>query len=297
MSDLSQGVYMLPNLFTTASLMCGFYAVINAINLGLAGRQDFSECAWAILLAAMFDGLDGRVARRTRTASRFGTEYDSLSDLVSFGVAPAVVLHIWALGSMGRIGWLGSFLYLACGALRLARFNVQSGSVEKKFFQGLPIPMAAMMVSAAILIWEGKLKGDTTLFFEDDVYVYLLVMTFSLAGLMVSSIPYRSFKTLHLTDRRPFYSLVLVVMGLMIWVTKPWWMLFFLGCAYLLSGPIEQYVLPRPVRAFERAKRRHRVRKALDRLDSLASGPLPTPPGTKSEDEATGENVRPLRRS
>jgi CDP-diacylglycerol--serine O-phosphatidyltransferase len=297
MSDLNRGVYMLPNLFTTASLMCGFYAIINAIELGMTGRQDFSECAWAILLAAMFDGLDGRVARRTRTASRFGVEYDSLSDLISFGAAPAIVLHIWALSDMGRIGWLGSFMYLTCGALRLARFNVQVSSIEKKFFQGLPIPMAGGMVSASILIWEGKLRGETTLFFEDDVYMYLLVMTFSLAALMVSSIPYRSPKSLHLTDRHPFYSLVFVALGLVIWVTRPWWMLFVLGCAYLLSGPIEQYVLPRPVRVYERVKRRRRVRNALDRLDRMASGPLTELPTTQADDPHAGENVRPLRRS
>lgn len=304
MKGLHRGVYILPNLFTSASLFLGFFAIIRAIQIALRGGQNFRACAVAIIAAAFFDMMDGRVARKTNTASRFGVEYDSLSDLVSFGVAPAVTMYVWTLHDLGRAGWLAAFLYLACGALRLARFNVQATGVEKKFFQGLPIPMAAMMLSGAILIWEGRPIGigDANLFFAGDVQLYLLGFTYVLAGLMVSTIPYRSFKSLYLTHRHPFYYLVLVVVGLMLWAFKPWWFLFLLGCGYLLSGPIEKYILPKPMGVIARAQKRRRVRKALQRMDELSS--QIAPPAAQNENSQSEEvpvnltdgNVRPLRR-
>jgi CDP-diacylglycerol--serine O-phosphatidyltransferase len=296
MSDVRRGVYILPNLFTTASLFCGFYAIVHAIELAVSGAQDFKTCAVLIVAAAVFDGMDGRVARKTRTSSKFGVEYDSLSDLVAFGVAPALIMYIWALKDFHRIGWLASFLYMACGALRLARFNVQSGSVEKKFFQGLPIPMAAMMVAGSVLIWEGEPVGDKGLFFAGDIQAFLLILTFLLAGLMVSTISYRSFKTMNLTQRQPFYALVFIVLALVIWATKPWWILFLIGCGYLLAGPVEQYVLPPPVQAYRSVRRRHRIKKALAKMDEIASETPAAGDSTKIGAE-DGENVHPLRRS
>ncbi|MFH1263397.1 MAG: CDP-diacylglycerol--serine O-phosphatidyltransferase [Pseudomonadota bacterium] len=292
MKDLRKGVYILPNLITSTSLFLGFYAIIHAIQTSISGALNYQPCALAIIASAAFDMMDGRVARKTNTATKFGVEYDSLADLVSFGVAPAVVMFLWTLNDLGRAGWLAAFLYMACGALRLARFNVQVTSVEKNFFQGLPIPMAAMMLSGALLIWEGKPVGEVSLFFPFDVQLYLLVFTYTLGALMVSSIPYRSFKSLSLTSRRPFYFLVFGVIGLMIWAFRPWWFLFMLGCLYLLSGPVERYILPKPIGAIQRVRKRRRVNKALDRIDEMSTLP-PSAPDSSGE---TDENVHPIRR-
>lgn len=293
MKDLHKGVYVLPNLFTSASLFLGFFAVIRAIHVVMSGRGDFQICAVAIIAAAFFDMMDGRVARKTNTASKFGVEYDSLSDLVSFGAAPAVVMYLWTLKDFGRPGWLASFLYLACGALRLARFNVQATGVEKRYFQGLPIPMAAMMLSGAILIWDGQPVADASLFFVGDVEFYLLGLTYVLAGLMVSTIPYRSFKASALTERLPFLYLVLLVVGLVVWAFQPWGVLFLLGCGYLLSGPVEKYLLPKPIGVIQQARRRRRVRRALDRIDGLSSQ-IPSPQAPAPEEPR--DNVQPIRR-
>jgi CDP-diacylglycerol---serine O-phosphatidyltransferase len=294
MKGMHKGIYILPNLFTSASLFLGFFAIIRAIKIALAGGEDFQICAMAIIAAAFFDMMDGRVARKTNTASRFGVEYDSLSDLISFGAAPALVMYLWTLHDFGRRGWLAAFLYMACGALRLARFNVQATGVEKKFFQGLPIPMAAMMLSGAILIWEGQPVGKANLFVPGDVQFYLMVLTYILAGLMVSTIPYRSFKTSYLTDRLPFLYLVLVIVGFVVWAYEPWGVLFLLGCGYLLSGPVEKYILPKPIGAIQQARKRHRVRKSLDRIDGLSSQ---ISSDASSGQEPSRENVQPLRRS
>ncbi len=283
MSDLRRGIYILPNLFTTASLFCGFYAIVIAVERVVVGALNYQKCAIAIIFAAMFDGLDGRVARRTKTATRFGVEYDSLSDLVSFGVAPALVLYSWALRGFER-GWLPAFLYMACGALRLARFNVQATGVEKKYFQGLPIPMAALMVAGSILIWEGRPVDTVELFIPGEYF--LLAMTFLLSLLMVSTIPYRSFKTIDLATRHPFYNLVMMVIAVVVWATKPWWILFFIGCTYVLSGPVERYILPRPIQAYRQVRRRRRIQKTLDRMDEIASSDNPT----------IEANVHPIRK-
>ncbi len=296
MSDVRKGVYVLPSLFTTLSLFFGFYAIVQAFRLAISGGQDFERCAMAIVAAAICDGLDGRVARRTKTASRFGMEYDSLADLVSFGVAPAVTMYVWALRDFPRLGWTACFIYMTCGALRLARFNVQAGNVEKKFFQGLPIPMAALMLAGSLLIWEGGPVGNKGLFFAGDIQWFLLLLTYLLAGLMVSTIPFRSFKTLHLTQRRPFYTLVLVPVALALWYYKPWWVLYLIGCGYLLSGPIEKYVIPPPVHAYRRARHRRRIKKSLEKIDDIASGPV-AEEITPDADTAANENVHPIRRS
>ncbi|WP_456432915.1 CDP-diacylglycerol--serine O-phosphatidyltransferase [Thermosulfuriphilus sp.] len=220
-----RGIFLLPSLFTTASLFSGFYALIAAIS------GDFIRSAIAIICAAIFDILDGRVARATHTVSRFGTEYDSLSDLVSFGVAPAILAFLWALKPYGRFGWLAAFLYVATTALRLARFNIQSGG-SRRYFIGLPSPAAAGMVATTVLF--SHYLGTT----GPIKHLSVLVMIYLLSYLMVSNIRYYSFKTMGFLQRRPFYTLVAFVLLFIVVATEPQVTLFFLGIAYVLSGPL-----------------------------------------------------------
>ena len=154
--NLRKGVYILPNLFTTGTLFAGYYSIVSAMN------GQYEKAAWFILIATVFDGLDGQVARMTNTTSRFGVEYDSLADLVAFGVAPGLLMYSWALTTFGKLGWLAAFLYVVCGALRLARFNVQVETVESKRFVGLPIPSAAWMVASCGLLFY-YLRGTGTI--------------------------------------------------------------------------------------------------------------------------------------
>lgn len=218
-------IYVLPNLVTTGNLFCGFFAIL------LALQTKFEFAAYAIVLAAIFDQLDGRLARLTRSTSKFGAEYDSLCDLVSFGVAPSLLLYQWSLSPFGRLALVACFLFVACGALRLARFNVQHGVVEKNYFQGLPIPMAAGIVASGVLFF-------TELEWNPSKNWFLLFMTFTLAFVMVSSFRYRSFKDLDLKERMHFQYLVL---GLMIFGAVIWWhevMLFALFTTYAGLGTI-----------------------------------------------------------
>lgn len=218
-------IYVLPNLVTTGNLFFGFYATI------LAMRGDVVWAAWAIVAAAIFDQMDGRLARLTRSTSKFGAEYDSLCDLVSFGMAPAILLFHWALQPFGRIGWLACFLYCACGALRLARFNVQANIVEKNYFQGLPIPMAAGIVASSVLAFN-----DLEL--EALRNPGLLAMTLLLAVVMVSNFRYRSFKDLDLKERLPFRYLIL---GVTLIAVVAWWpevMLFVVFMTYATLGAV-----------------------------------------------------------
>jgi CDP-diacylglycerol--serine O-phosphatidyltransferase len=218
-------IYVLPNLFTTLNLFFGFFATIYSIN----GR--FRWAAYAIVAAALFDQLDGRVARLTGSTSKFGAEYDSLSDLISFGMAPGILLFLWSLEPFGRLGWLASFFYVACGALRLARFNVQAATTEKAYFQGLPIPMAAGIVASSVLAfydWE----LDATRSWG------LLAMTFLLGFVMVSTFRYRSFKDIDLKRRLPFTYLVAGVLLLALVALRPEVMLFVLFLSYAILGAI-----------------------------------------------------------
>jgi CDP-diacylglycerol---serine O-phosphatidyltransferase len=225
--ELKQGIYILPNLFTTGNLFCGFFAIAAAVN------YQFKTAAVAILVSCLFDILDGKVARLTNSQSRFGVEYDSLADLVAFGVAPAVVMYLWALQPFGRLGWVAAFLFVACGALRLARFNVQVNSVSKKYFVGLPIPGAACMVATTVLFlyYLGE-SGPTKHFL-------LLAMTYLLGFLMVSTVPYNSFKEFNRVERMPFRSLFLAILVLSVVAAQPAVMLFTLMALYLVSGPLE----------------------------------------------------------
>ncbi len=218
-------IYILPNLLTTCNLFAGFFAIIQS------WRGNFLWAAYAIVVAAIFDQLDGRLARLTRSTSKFGAEYDSICDVVSFGVAPALMLFQWALEPFGRVGWVACFLFVACGALRLARFNVQVGVVEKSYFQGLPIPMAAGIVASSVLAFSD-------LGWDPNGSRLLLFMTVLLAFVMVSTFRYRSFKDLDLKERMPFSYLILGVGVIVVVALHPEVMLFVLFMTYALLGAI-----------------------------------------------------------
>ncbi len=219
-------IYLLPSLLTTVSLFSGFYAIVSAMN-GL-----YLNSAIAVIVAAIFDGLDGRVARFTGTTSRFGMEYDSLCDLVSFGVAPAILAYQWALTPYGRYGWLAAFLYVATTALRLARFNTMDTKSASKTFTGLPCPAAAGMVATSVLFFQffeldGAMKNRTLLF-----------MVYGLSYLMVSTHKYLSFKHPETTRAKTFHAIVAMVLVIMVLATEPQVTLFLLGMIYILSGPL-----------------------------------------------------------
>ncbi|MFN7903726.1 MAG: CDP-diacylglycerol--serine O-phosphatidyltransferase [Pseudobdellovibrionaceae bacterium] len=225
---MSMYIYVLPNLVTTANIFCGFYAVIHAI------KGNYLIAAYAIVAASVFDQLDGRLARMTRSTSKFGAEYDSLCDLLSFGLAPSLLLYLWALQPFGRLGWVACFLFVTCGALRLARFNVQANVVEKNHFQGLPIPMAAGIVASSVLAYEElQVYG-----YQPNGSIGLLVMTIGLALVMVSNFPYRNFKDLELKQRMPFHYLVIGLGGIGVIALWPELMLFVFFLSYALIGAV-----------------------------------------------------------
>ncbi len=225
-----RGIYLLPSVLTTFGMFAGFYSIISSIN------GDFTIAAIAIMIAMMWDTLDGRVARLTNTQSDFGAEYDSLADLVSFGLAPALLVYQWTLYELGRFGWLAAFVYLTCAALRLARFNTQIGVADKRYFQGLPSPAAAGVIAS--MIW---LKIWTFASFDSDVislgYYLGAGLTILCGLLMVSNLRYYSFKELD-SKKASFRFLLVVIMSLIILVYKPNIILFTGFFVYLLSGPI-----------------------------------------------------------
>lgn len=225
--QMRKGVYILPNLFTSGGLFCGVFSVVQTI------KENYLYAAVAILVALVFDALDGRIARMTKTSSQFGVEYDSLSDVIAFGVAPGVLAYRWALEPWGVWGWLAASLYVICGALRLARFNVQVNVVSKKNFVGLPIPAAAAVVATTILMYF-FLGGEGA----TNKHITLLFLIYALAGLMVSSIPYYSFKEIHLYNRQPFWTLLLGIILIQLTIAEPQIMLFSLFACYALSGPV-----------------------------------------------------------
>jgi CDP-diacylglycerol--serine O-phosphatidyltransferase len=227
---MRRGIYVLPNLFTTGNLFCGFWAIISVF------QEKFFYAAVAILLASAFDFLDGKVARLSGATSKFGVQYDSLADLVSFGIAPALLAFSWALRPYGRFGWLAAFLFVVCGALRLARFNVQSSSGEVKYFKGLPIPIAAMMIALTILLYIRLIETD----WVKDIVI--LVMIYVLAFLMVSNIRYFSFKELDLAKRKPFSIFIFVILSMIVIVMEPVIVLFVFILAYVFSGPVNMVI-------------------------------------------------------
>ncbi|MEZ5528858.1 MAG: CDP-diacylglycerol--serine O-phosphatidyltransferase [Porticoccaceae bacterium] len=219
-----KGIYLLPNLFTTGALFAGFYAIL----AGMDGK--FEAAAIAIFVAMIFDGLDGRVARLTNTSSEFGVQYDSLSDMVSFGVAPAVVAFSWMLNELGRVGWAAAFIYASCAALRLARFNTQVDVVDKRYFIGIASPTAAALVAG--LVWSGYDAEPSS------QLAVLAALVTALSGLlMVSNFRYHSFKGLDLKGKVPFVVLFGVAMALVIITIDPPRILFLMALVYALSAP------------------------------------------------------------
>jgi len=221
----SKGIYLLPNLFTTGALFFGFYAIVAAMD------GHFSDASIAIFIAMILDGLDGRVARMTNTQSDFGAEYDSLADMVSFGVAPALVAFTWALQDLGKIGWVAAFIYVAGAALRLARFNTQIDTADKNYFTGLASPAAAAIVAGTV--WAFSEMGATG---KDVAWIMLFLVP--LAGiLMVSNFQYHSFKGLDLKGKVPFVAMLAVVMVFVVVSIDPAKVLLCVFLAYALSGP------------------------------------------------------------
>lgn len=219
-----RGAYLLPNLFTTGGMMAGFYAIVAAIG----GR--YEEAAIAVFVAGVLDGIDGRVARLTNTQSAFGAEYDSLSDMVSFGVAPALVMYEWALKDLGRLGWIAAFIYCAGAALRLARFNTTLEVVDKRFFQGLPSPAAAALVAG--LVWV-MLLADVT---GNEVSWLACVLTVFAGLTMISNIRYYSFKDVNLKKSVPFFVIAAIALGFALVAYSPEIALFAFFVVYCLSG-------------------------------------------------------------
>ena len=220
-----KGIYILPNLFTTAALFAGFYAIVQAMN----GQFEYAPIA--IFVAMIMDGLDGRVARWTHTESDFGAQYDSLSDMVSFGLAPALVIYEWALSGLGNFGWLAAFLYAACAALRLARFNIQT-STDSRYFTGLPSPSAAALIAG--LVWALHAYGVP----GKEVSFIALGFTVFAALSMVSNIRYHSFKHINVKDRVSFMAVIAVVLTFVLISLDPPQVLFMMFLAYAVSGPL-----------------------------------------------------------
>jgi len=219
-----RGIYLLPNLFTTAGLFGGFYAIIAA----MSGR--FEAAVIAIFIAMFMDGLDGRIARMTNTQSDFGKEYDSLADMVSFGLAPALVIYLWALAPLGKVGFAAAFIYAAGAALRLARFNTQAGIADKRYFQGLASPAAAALIVA--FVWW----GDDSAWVPENISWLAAALTVAAGLLMVSNVRYNSFKDQDLKGKVPFFKILLVVVVFGLVAMDPPKMLFFIALAYAASG-------------------------------------------------------------
>ena len=227
-----KGIYILPNLFTLAALFGGFYAVVMAMN----GRFDLA--AVGVFCAMVLDSLDGRVARMTNTQSAFGEQMDSLSDMVSFGAAPALIAYEWALRGLGRWGWIAAFVYCACAALRLARFNVNTGVVDKSFFQGLPSPAAAALVAGFIwLMTEIGVRGEDLEWLSWKQITWTMFVVTLYSGLtMVTNVPFYSFKDVQLKKSVPFVVIVLIALGIAIINIHPPIVLFAVFMLYGLSG-------------------------------------------------------------
>jgi CDP-diacylglycerol--serine O-phosphatidyltransferase len=220
----SRGIYLLPNAFTTGALFCGFYAIVMAMN------QRFEHAAWAIFIALVLDGLDGRIARLTNTQSEFGAQYDSLSDMVSFGAAPALVIYEWSLRGMGKLGWIAAFVYCAGAALRLARFNTNIEVVDKRFFQGLPSPAAAAIVGGFVLLMVDLEVPGLQLAWTSFAIALFAGLT------MVTNVPFYSFKDVNFRKSVPFIAVFLIALFFALVSIDPPKVLFPLFIVYGLSG-------------------------------------------------------------
>jgi CDP-diacylglycerol---serine O-phosphatidyltransferase len=228
---MKKGVYLLPTSLTLCSMFFGFYSILASL------KGNYIHAAWAIMIATIFDGLDGWVARLTHTTTKFGIELDSLSDLVAFGVAPAVMLYKWGLFPFGRIGWAAAFLFMVCGALRLARYNIQMGSTESKAFTGMPIPGAAAVVATLVIFYHEMWE------ITPDKNYFILLLTVFLSVLMVSTLRFHGAKELNLGKRKPFSILVGIVIVFAFVVVHPQIALFLFAMLYLIGGIIENSIL------------------------------------------------------
>ncbi len=226
-----KGIYLLPNALTLCGLFSGFFAIMAAIN------GNYLYAAWAIIIASIFDGLDGWLARLTNTTTRFGIELDSLSDLVAFGVAPAIMMYKWALMPFGRIGWAVAFLFVACGALRLARFNVQTGQTSSKAFRGMPIPGAASVLCSIVIFYYEFWTGIP----DKNIFFPFIVTLLSL--LMVSTLRFHGIKEIDFKERKPFWFLIVFVIVLFVLLVHPSTAIFIFAMAYLFWGIIENIYL------------------------------------------------------
>ena len=232
-----RGIYLLPNLLTTAALSCGFFAITCSIN----GR--YENAAVAIIVALVLDGLDGRVARLTNTQSDFGAQYDSMADVVSFGVAPAILMYTWALAPLGKLGWIAAFIHMAGGALRLARFNVQLEIDDKRFFQGLPSPAAGAVLACFVWVSSEFEFGYSWLAYA------ILLLTATTGILMVSNLRYYSFKDIDLLGKVPFIVACGVMLAFSIIFAHPPLTLFLLFLGYALSGPLHTMLMIQKTRS------------------------------------------------
>ena len=224
---MKKGIYILPNSLTLCGMFCGFFAILASF------KGNFIHAAWAILIANIFDGLDGWVARLTNSTTKFGVELDSLSDLVAFGVAPAVLIYSWGLQPFGRVGIGTAFLYVICGALRLARYNVQMGSAESKAFTGLPIPGAGTAI-ASLVLFHTELWGTTI----GKSYI-VIFLPFLLAVLMVTTLKFHGLKEIDFKKRKPFWLLVAIGTALVLIIMYPAIVIFLFAIIYVLWGIIE----------------------------------------------------------
>jgi CDP-diacylglycerol--serine O-phosphatidyltransferase len=230
---MRKGIYILPNLITSASLFFGFLALLRIL------EEDFYMAAIFIIASGVMDGLDGRIARYTQTTTRFGVEYDSLADVISFCLVPGTLVFAWALEPFGNWGWPAAFLFVACGALRLARFNVQINTVESRYFSGLPTPAAALMLATTVLVFYKH--GDTGI----SQHLSILIATYILAFLMVSTVKYYAFKDIELFRRKPFHWLVIALLIAIAIAHEPEYALFGILLVYVISGPILTLILRR----------------------------------------------------
>lgn len=226
MMNRIRGIYLLPNLFTLAAMFAGFYAIVAAMK----GR--YENAAIAIFIAVVLDGLDGRIARLMHAQSEFGAQLDSLSDMVSFGITPAMVMYTWSLSVLGKPGWLAAFLYAACTALRLARYNIQAKKIGSRYFQGLATPAAASLVAS--IVWVCSVYGVT----GESLAIPMLVIAILLGLLKVSTIRYHSFKNLDLRNKVPFIAVLMAVLILVLISFDPPDILLILTFLYVISGPI-----------------------------------------------------------
>jgi CDP-diacylglycerol--serine O-phosphatidyltransferase len=243
---VKRGVYLLPNVLTTFGLFSGFFAII------LATKGQYADAAIAIFIAMLWDGLDGRVARLTNTQSEFGAQYDSMADMISFGVAPALLMYFWQFSELGKVGWLAAFVYTAAGALRLARFNTQISNEDKRYFQGLPSPAAAALIAG--LVWAKQSIGVT----DYDQYLTIIswIILVGAGVLMVSNVRYYSFKEINLKGRSSFKFLLIATLIIVIVTLWPSAILFVFFFAYALSGLIMTMIEVRKKRQLKkRAKK------------------------------------------